>query len=146
MAVNNRGYRERVQRKRSLIAPILGLADPKDRCTRVQSWMDQSPRKMEFPSTGVLAQETWSPGSEQHRPVRRAAISLRATLVSDTVRPGRRNAEGSDRANTTLLCQRGSELLHGTSGNAAKELTIPDARLPDCKAVGRRCSFSADLP
>ena len=54
MAVNNRGYRGRVQRKRSLMAPIFGLADAKTGAPEFNpEWVDRI-RKMEFPQLVFL--------------------------------------------------------------------------------------------
>jgi hypothetical protein len=54
MAVNNRGYRGKVQRKRSLIAPVFGLADARTGLPEFNpDWVDRI-RKMEFPQLVFL--------------------------------------------------------------------------------------------
>ncbi len=54
MAVNNFGYRGKIQRKRSLIAPMFGLADPKTGALEFNpEWIDRI-RKMEFPQLVFL--------------------------------------------------------------------------------------------
>ena len=59
MAVDNKGYKGKVQRKKCLVAPIYGLADPKTGTPDFNPAFVDRVRKMEFPQGITLV--AWNP-------------------------------------------------------------------------------------
>lgn len=88
--VDNRGYRGKIQRRRTLVAQVFGLADSVTREPQFSPAFVDRVRKMEFPQLMFLPEKPGVIRCGQHASARRGPVCLRAASGGEAVLSRRR--------------------------------------------------------